>query len=38
MGIPELGQPPLDPHRLKIDYFRMWQPEDHYSNMEPVYQ
>ena len=24
--------------RMKIDYIRMWQPDDHYSNMEPVYQ
>ena len=23
---------------MKIDYIRVWQPEDHYSNMEPVYQ
>ena len=24
--------------RMKVDYIRFWQPEDHYSNMEPVYQ
>ena len=24
--------------RVKFDYIRLWQPEDHYSNMEPVYQ
>ena len=24
--------------RMKIDYIRLWQPEDHYSGMEPVYQ
>ena len=24
--------------RMKVDYIRLWQPEDHYSNMEPVYQ
>ncbi|MXZ85142.1 MAG: hypothetical protein F4Z02_05745 [Acidimicrobiia bacterium] len=24
--------------RMKIDYIRVWQPDDHYSNMEPVYQ
>ena len=31
----------LHPHirtRMKIDYIRVWQPEDHYSTMEPVYQ
>ena len=24
--------------RMKIDYIRFWQPENHYSDMEPVYQ
>ncbi|MCY3642882.1 MAG: hypothetical protein OXG41_04810 [Acidimicrobiaceae bacterium] len=24
--------------RMKIDYIRMWQPENHYADMEPVYQ
>ncbi len=24
--------------RMKIDYIRVWQPENHYSDMEPVYQ
>ena len=24
--------------RMKVDYIRVWQPDDHYSNMEPVYQ
>ena len=24
--------------RMKIDYIRIWQPDDHYSTMEPVYQ
>ncbi len=24
--------------RMKIDYIRVWQPDNHYSNMEPVYQ
>ena len=24
--------------RMKIDYIRVWQPADHYSTMEPVYQ
>ena len=23
---------------MRIDYIRLWQPEDHYSTMEPVYQ
>ncbi len=23
---------------MKIDYIRLWQPENHYSDMEPVYQ
>ncbi|MYA41302.1 MAG: hypothetical protein F4Z31_06085 [Gemmatimonadetes bacterium] len=32
--------PSIDPirTRMKIDYVRFWQPEDHYANMEPVYQ
>lgn len=24
--------------KVKFDYIRLWQPEDHYANMEPVYQ
>ena len=24
--------------RLKVDYIRLWQPTNHYSDMEPVYQ
>ncbi len=24
--------------RMKFDYIRVWQPENHYSDMEPVYQ
>ena len=24
--------------RMKVDYIRFWQPEDHYADMEPVYQ
>ncbi|MCY3642883.1 MAG: hypothetical protein OXG41_04815 [Acidimicrobiaceae bacterium] len=24
--------------RMKVDYIRLWQPENHYSDMEPVYQ
>ena len=24
--------------RMKIDYIRLWQPDNHYSDMEPVYQ
>ena len=24
--------------RMKIDYIRLWQPENHYTDMEPVYQ
>ena len=24
--------------RMKIDYVRLWQPENHYADMEPVYQ
>ncbi|MXZ96072.1 MAG: hypothetical protein F4Y99_09125 [Acidimicrobiaceae bacterium] len=24
--------------KVKFDYVRLWQPQDHYSNMEPVYQ
>ena len=24
--------------RMKIDYIRLWQPTNHYSDMEPVYQ
>ena len=31
------GQPYIRT-RMKVDYIRMWQPDDHYSNMEPVYQ
>ena len=24
--------------RLTFDYVRVWQPENHYADMEPVYQ
>lgn len=24
--------------RMYFDYIRIWQPDDHYSNTEPVYQ
>ena len=24
--------------RMKVDYIRLWQPQNHYSDMEPVYQ
>jgi hypothetical protein len=38
---PEEGEVGKHPHirkRMKFDYIRVWQPENHYADMEPVYQ
>ena len=38
---PEEGEQGKHPHirrRFKFDYIRVWQPENHYADMEPVYQ
>ena len=31
-------QHPYIRRRLTFDYIRLWQPENHYADMEPVYQ
>ena len=40
MGVWGRLGPSIDPirTRMNIDYIRLWQPENHYSDMEPVYQ
>ncbi len=38
---PEEGEPGEQPYirrRMTFDYVRVWQPENHYADMEPVYQ
>ncbi len=32
------ARPPSIRTRMEFDYVRLWQPENHYSDMEPVYQ
>ncbi len=34
----ELGRHPYIRKRMTFDYIRVWQPENHYADMEPVYQ
>ena len=33
----EAGKHPYIRHRMTFDYVRVWQPENHYADMEPVY-
>ncbi len=37
-GWPSSTDHPYIRTRMQIDYIRVWQPENHYSDMEPVYQ
>ena len=32
------GNHPYIRTRMKIDFIRVWQPENHYADMDPVYQ